>query len=346
LFLETSAQIARLLESKSIRSNIEELCRRFGRVGTSAFALAEFEANIGGFMKTVAAVLKRLPHRDRERRFDQLWLEVEDLLPYWYPGKALASKFALAMMQRYRRVSPAYLEKTLEAQRSLLIGRFTVVGGVDMRKGNTMFDRTSCCLWEVRTAANCERADQAHSCRLRGNCWAEREKFEETVRYLSGARVEESTVLKEKVSQLSAITDHFSYLKAITNTPNAFGDILILSEVPEKWSLLTKDYAFVKLQQHQSRDVEVLKVRLPRKRRAGTCSVRPVEAQNAEPVIEATLVNESARDVGLVSSVRIGRCKSRVAVMIDGIWRKGYVAREEVRRGGGYAYGIRITAIE
>jgi hypothetical protein len=59
LFLETSAQIARLLESKSIRSDIEGLCGRFARVGTSAFALAEFEANIGGFMKTVAAALTR-----------------------------------------------------------------------------------------------------------------------------------------------------------------------------------------------------------------------------------------------------------------------------------------------
>jgi hypothetical protein len=224
-----------------------------------------------------------------------------------------------------------------------LIGRFTVVGRVDMRKGNTMFDRTSCCLWEVRSAANCERADQAHSCRLRGNCWAEREKFEETVRYLSDRRVEESRVLKEKVSQLSAITDHFSYLKAITNTPNAFGDILILSEVPEKWSLLTKDYAFVELQQHQSRDVEVLKVRLPRKRRAGTCTVRRVDEQDTQTVIEATLVNESPRDVGLRTSVRIGRCKSRVEVLIDGTWRTGYVAREETRRGGGYSYGIRIT---
>lgn len=347
LFLETSAQIARLLEGKESREGVMQLCRRFERVGTSAFVLAEFEAVICGFMRSVAAALGRLRNRDGERRFDEIWHEVLGLLPAYYPGQSLASRFALAMSHRCQgsAVSPRYLENVLRAQVKLLLGRICRIGKIDMRAAKTVFDRTSCCLWMQKSPQRCVRREGAERCNLHRNCWEQRKSFEQAVRCLVGTRVSEKAVLTNKLPLLIDCVNAFSYLQTITASPNAFGDILILSEVPDHWSILTKDYAFAKLQQDQQRDIEVLKVRLPKRKVRGACQVR---IDSGEPhIIKAQLENMSSRDIGLRSTERIGPCRCRIAVCVDGRWCTGYVAREQTDMDTGeFRYGVRITHVE
>src|SRR3954454_9820528 len=88
IFLETSAHIERLFGSKSVRADVNELCKRFPQLATSVFVLAEFEAVIGEFYRYASILLLRLG--DRRATFGELWDEVREILPYKYQGKSLS----------------------------------------------------------------------------------------------------------------------------------------------------------------------------------------------------------------------------------------------------------------
>jgi hypothetical protein len=343
LFLETSAQIARLLGSQPIRDDVAQLCARFRNVGTSKFVMAEFDEVIGGLMRTVAQALRLLPDRDRERQFDELWKEASDLLPRYYSGQSLAGLFALSMSRRLGPdpICPRYLWNTLEAQIELLRGRFYRVGKLDMAQRKTVFDRTSCCLWEVKRTRACARNDADANCKLHQTCWTQRISFESAVERLTRTQIDEKTVLTRQLPLLALIEDPFEYLMTVTRHPNAFGDILILSEVPEDWSLLTKDRAFSLLCDHQRRNIEVLMVRLPRRKMDVHAEVK---REFAGPVGgEIRVENKTSRDLGLTTTTRIGARRTKVTVRVEEEWYDGVVACEEQDASSGtYHYGIRI----
>ncbi|WP_324314813.1 hypothetical protein [Povalibacter sp.] len=324
------------------------LCERFNQVGTSAFVEAEFNALIFGFMKAVVTALARLPNRDREQAFSEIWNEVLDLLPAYYPGKSLTQRFSHALADRFREtpVSPRYIENTLQAQMRLLKGRFGVIGRRNMRSLGTVFDRTSCCLWQSSTSSRCEREDVEGECRLHGNCWRERSACEAAVQCLAQAPVEEKEILSKRLPQLMSATDPFEFLKIITHHPNAFGDVLIFSEVPERWSLLTKDYSFFRLHKELDRPVEVLKVRLPRTRVQQHCQVR-IGKESSPMIVEGMIENASPRDLGVRTTQPLGRKNAPVAVHHDGRWCIGRIARiEDPAADGSRMYGIRVTRYE
>ena len=69
LFLETSAQIERVLNRGQLGRSIEETAAQFSRVGTSRFVQTEFEKVIGGLYELIADSIDRVQEKDRPIRF-------------------------------------------------------------------------------------------------------------------------------------------------------------------------------------------------------------------------------------------------------------------------------------
>ena len=340
LFLETSAQIDRFLACEPIRKDIRRLCAKFDRVGTSAFVAAEFDEVVGKFMLAAQEALCCVPNPDKRREFSDIWLEVGQALPFKYRGKSLATQFALHMARRHKEpLTPNFLINTIRSQWEILQTAFYRVGKWDMRQCHTVFDGTTCCLWKREEEPACVHPKAHVGCRLGETCWKNRQVFESAVRMLSNKRVSERRALTEALEKLVKCQDSFEYLSTVTAVPNAFGDILIFFEVPDGWSLLTKDHAYEFLNEHHGSELDVLRVRFPRKRRTVSCRVRTEAGE-----VAARVRNVSPNGLLIAGKKPLGPIGAEVTVGFDGEWFQGRITRVEIPgdlHPDTYVYGIK-----
>ena len=344
LFLETSAQIDRFLACRAIKKEIGSLCAKFDQIGTSTFVAVEFEEVIGKFMRAAQEALSRLPGRHKHRKFTEIWLEVQHALPFYYRGKSLSTAFGLHMADRHatKPITVDYLIETIGSQWENIQAAFYKIGKFDMRRRQTVFDGTTCCLWTRTRERTCIHPKPQVRCRLSETCWTNRLLFESSVRMLSKKRVSEKKALGSALEKLVGCQDSFEYLSTVAEDPNAFGDILIFFEVPDGWSLLTKDRAFRFLNEHHGSRLEVLMVRFPRESHVHSCKVRTESGQVADGTFHVQ--NVSPHGLLVDGTKPLGPVGTKVAVFLKGEWYQGSIAREETPGAPHpqtYVYGIK-----
>jgi hypothetical protein len=344
LFLETSAQVLRLFGSSSVEREIESLLRLHGRVGTSAFVRSEFEAVIGGLFQTVATYLGKIPGQDRIRPFLDLWRETLGMLPPFTPGgpKPLAVLGAsLGVKFGSRSVTPVEVWNFLLGQKTYFLEGFFLIGSKDLRsEENGIFDLSSCCSWRGHDQIPCTAAPSA-ACRLQLICSHRKPDFLASVETIANAKREESDWLKENLESLVAL-DGLLLMREIGHKPNIFGDIIIFWEVPEGWTILTRDLSFVVLRERHRPSLHVCRIRAPRTPTSGNCMIR---SARAEVALTAQLSNYSSSGACVICSLPIGEIGDEVMLSsaeIGGsrsgkvVWKSATVA--------GSGHGVRFVA--
>lgn len=336
LFLETTAQIDRVLGGDAKRSSIDELCSNFDKVGTSNFVNQEIEIVVFNFMREAISRLLRLDGQDHPRGFDEIWNELQDLASYKFRGRSLYHRVAIGWACREpNKTTPRQVAQMIRGE----IGNLKVFFGHLRGEALHVFDRTSCCLWPQSAISSC--GGVAHGgCLLRAICVEERSMFHVSVAALSEKRVAERRALRASRAAMES-AENMDLLKLVAASPNAVGDILIFWEVPDNWSILTRDKAFEILAAKLGRKIEVLYVRLPRK---GPTDYQ-LQTSKGDPIDGTEMMNHTARDLRLRSKRRVGRKGTRVQIRLgDSMdWHWSRVVREEGNSTAGYEYALRIT---
>jgi hypothetical protein len=320
---------------------ILELSSRFLLIGTSQFVLEEFDAVVGGLYRTMSGAVKKLTGQSRPRAFNDLWAEASHLLPVYVPGGGkLLAQIVAGLGVRYgeREISPVEVANFLDGQKSILLELVSL--GHDPRQPMEIFDLSSCCLWSKPPSESC--VEPAEHCRLKILCIDRRDAFMAAVTTLAKSSREEAAWLRRNISDLRSVED-LDFMRIVAGHPAHFGDIIIFMEVPDEWTLLTRDRTFMLLNKQRRKGMSIYYLRLPRIRSGQKCSVRNASINGAW--VEAVLVNWTALDACISTRARLGSRGSEVVVSaseFDGE-RVGRVSRVE-QRPEGYLQGIRFLS--
>ncbi|HEX8501804.1 MAG TPA: hypothetical protein VF659_14570 [Pyrinomonadaceae bacterium] len=284
--METSAQILRVAGSPMLQSGINDLVYSSGQVGTSAAVEREFENVYIRFMDSVASATRMLAGPSRSQLFEELWPEVEDLLPMFYPGgHKLLQRLTAWMFLKFggQLVTPTFLLGVLEGHKEDLRAGFL---------GPVVADKSSCGVWATRGSCDCAPEPGEH-CRLKEICVTKRRQFVISARRLADARPrrDESKWLDANFDRLDKARG-MALLEILGKHPGPVGDIVIFWEVPDGWTILTRDKTFRILQEALRARLKVYIVRLPRENSGGRCRIRPEAAAGWE---EADLLNYTPR---------------------------------------------------
>lgn len=288
LFLETTAQILRIAGTPEIQRGINELVDDSGKVGTSWFVRHEYEEVLVKFYRAVAEAARMLPHPGQDRPFEEMWREVAGNLPRFYPGGPnLFPHLNEKMNEMFRgmRVTPMELRNYLEGR------------GEEARQGfieGELHDKSSCGVWVNGGSCRCD-PEPGDACRLKETCVARRADFLASAGTVAAAtKCAESKWLKANLLRLYAAQGK-ALLELLGKHPNPVGDLVIFWEVPDGWTLLTRDRCFGILRDAHRRRLKIYIVRLPRLEGGGECVIRP--ETNQEMAAEATVLNYTAKDV-------------------------------------------------
>lgn len=284
LFMETSAQMLRLAGSPEIQRGINELVDGSSKVGTSWFVRHEFEQTYIKFYSFVAEAAGMLPNPDRSRPFEDLWEEVHYLMPMFFPGgSTLFPHLTTTMYKKFagQLITPTILRNVFGGLKEDLERSFLQP---------ILFNKSKCEVWRTRGSCHCH-PEPGDECRLKEICIATNLDFLASATTLASARREESLWIKNNLMRLQAARGK-SLLELVGSHPGHMGDLIIFWEVPDRWTVLTRDYTFKILQKAHREKIRVYMVRLPRLSSGGRCRVR---FPTAEKDVEGVLINYNAK---------------------------------------------------
>lgn len=300
LFLETTVQFHRLTGPPSFRKTITYLIASSDKVGTSAHVKREFDYVYGGFFNSVIFNVSRLPGLSRQRNFSGMWMDVHNMMGrHFLGGPALFMSIGLTLAEQIGRkpVSPTMVLNFLGGLRKRLLEGF--------HKGDFFFDKSSCGVWSKPCSCHCY-PEPDDACRLKELCVTQRSDFLASVETLAAAHREESKWLKENRELLWAAHGK-ALMEILGEHPGHVGDPVIFWEVPDSWTVLTRDLTFRILQKMHRKEIKVYILRLPREASGGKCTVLP-EATTQE--VEGILIDHNAQGARVrapAASVKRGR---------------------------------------
>jgi len=285
LFLETSAQIQRLVGSPEMQDGINALvyAQPKPRIGTSATVKREFDHTYVGLFGKLKQAALAIPKRASPVPFENLLLEIQGLVGPYYPG---GPNFLL------------YIYTTLSAKfggQTFTVNRVLNVLDAEREKlelgflADELFDKSSCTVWAKRGPCVCET--NGTDCRLREILVDNRENFLATAVTLAGANREESPHIEKILDRLQT-TEGKPLLELLGKHRAHVGDPLIFWEVPEGWTILSRDLTFKIFRDKHRTDIDFYMVRLPRIKSDTDCMFR----LGRETInIPGTLLNHNAK---------------------------------------------------
>jgi hypothetical protein len=313
LFLETSAQILRLqgpaLIQKEIRALIDDTRKNSGRIATSAHVKRECHNVVNGFFDSVQARIALLTDPETERPIEQLWREIRDIqMPMFFSGgRSLLDDLGDYITDLYkgRWVRPKYLDSVVATYRD------RVISGFKAFKIDQVFDRSTCEVWES-SGHSCSLCDIQFSpkCRLKDTCVADRTNFLASAKTLAEAGLAESKWLKKNLETLKALEGKGLH-EFLGKHPGHVGDAIIFWEVPDGWTILSRDRAFRILRDEHRKEVGFFMVRIPREKSGKPCVLRPADA--AEDV-EGTLDNYNSQGARVYAPGMTVRARQRMSI--------------------------------
>jgi hypothetical protein len=295
LFLETSAQILRLQGPAKIQEGIRTLTDAAHLIGTSAHVKREFHYVVNGFFDAVQGKIALLTDPETDRPIQDLWREVRDVqMPIIFPGgNSLLNNLGDYITDLYqgRLVRPMFLDSVVGTYRDQVIRGFNRNMVLDKP---SVFDKSTCNVWEVPRGACtlCEIAPSAE-CGLKDTCVTNRADFLAAAATIADARppLKESPWFKENLERLHALEGK-PLQEFLSKHPGQVGDLIIFWEVPDGWTVLSRDRAFRILRDEHREEIEFFMVRIPRKDSGNPCALRP-EGDAAE--FEGTLDNYNSQ---------------------------------------------------
>lgn len=285
LFLETSAQIQRLVGCPEMQKGINALvyAEPKPRIGTSATVKREFDHTYVGLFGKLKQAALAIPKRASPVPFENLLLEIQGQVGSYYPGgpnfliyicTTLAARFGGETFTVNRLLS------VLDSEKEKLELGFLA---------DELFDKSSCTVWETRGPCVCETTGA--DCRLREMAVDNRENFLATAVTLAGAGRDESRHINRILDRLQT-TEGKALLELLGKHRAHVGDPLIFWEVPEGWTILSRDVTFKIFRDKHRTDIDFYMVRLPRIRSDTACTFR----LNGETTnISGTLLNHNAK---------------------------------------------------
>jgi hypothetical protein len=289
LFLETSAQFHRLTGPRVIRDTINEMIDCSAKVGTSWYVEREFKYVFGKFFDTVASEVRKLSHLSTGREFWEMWQEVDYNLRKHYAGGPkfflwLGKTLGEALAQDFgdELVSPLKLLNKVRGRREILLGNFI--------KRDDFFNKSRCGVWDKPHSCACGPEPDA-DCRLKEIAVDMRSEFLNSADALASSDCSESKWLRGNRHRLKEARGK-ALLELMGEHRDHVSDIVIFWEVPDGWTILTRDRAFGVMRKELPRKgIEVYNLRLPREESGNKCQVRP----HAAPEAKGILTNYNAK---------------------------------------------------
>jgi len=280
LFLETSAQILRLQGQPEIKGQIVDLIAQVQRnsaclVGTSVHVKREFDAVYEKFFNELEGRIASLTNPALERPFENLWHEVLGLMAQSYTGgHSLLDDLTIMFMGRYagRRVPPTFLQSIVTAIKADLSENF-------LRGDFFDFDKSTCQVWETRGRCFKCKPEPDEACKLRLITVDNRANF-----LASGATIRDARPRRKESKWFQKNLDRLHGLEGkalhefLGKHPNPTGDPVIFWEVPDGWTILSRDTTFQILRDAHRKELGFYMVRLPRTICDHACKVRAVDA--------------------------------------------------------------------
>lgn len=290
LFLETSAQFHRITGPPSIQETINKMIDGSDKVGTSWYVEREFKYVYGKFFDTVAGEVRKLSHLSLPRMFWDMWMEVDYQLPKYYAGgpkfflsltKILSQSLAGSLAAEFGNepITPLKLLNKIVGLRETLPANFI--------KRKDFFNKSSCGVWDKSCSCGPEPGSD---CRLKEIGVDMRSDFLASAKTLGAADCSESKWLRENYSRLDDAHGK-ALLDLMGEHRDYVSDIVIFWEVPDGWTILTRDRAFGILQEALRDKVKVYTLRLPRDASGQECLIQPAAAPGAEGI----LINYNAK---------------------------------------------------
>lgn len=294
LFIETSAQILRLqgpgIIQQEIRQLIDDTRKNSGQIGTSAHVKREFDYVVNGFFDEVQARIALLTDPETDRPIEQLWREVRDIqMPQFFVGgRSLLTDMGDYITDLYkgRWVRPMFLSSVVATYRA------RVMRGFKAFKVDQFFDKSSCEVWDPPkgTCSSCD-SEPSSECRLKDTCAPDRSNFLAWLNTLAVSDCDERDWLSKNLKTLSSLEGKALH-GFIAEHPGHVGDAIIFSEVPDGWTILSRDKAFQILKNKYRDGIEFFMVRIPRQASGKACKLRP---EGAADDVEGILDNYNSR---------------------------------------------------
>jgi hypothetical protein len=303
--LETCAQFHRLTGPEVFQKIIEELISSSDRVGTSAHVKREFDYVYGGFFRTVMFNVKRLPDLITERRISGMWMDVHQLMPkHFRGGSSVFTSIGMTLAERIgtRSIAPMMLLNLLGGLRQMMLGGFYW--------GESFSDKSSCGVWKESPDCYCGPVP-GDKCKLKEICIESRANFIASVGTLARAGREESKWLKNNLPLLEKARGK-ELMQILGDHPGHVGDPVIFWEVPDGWTILTRDLTFKILQKaHRKEQIKACILRLPREEGGGECTILP---DSSAEEIKGILLNHNAQGARIRAPKGSVRSRQRVTV--------------------------------
>lgn len=306
LFLETSAQIQRLVGTQQMQDGINELIYAEPKpaIGTSATVKREFEHICEGVFRKLDQAALTLPKPATFVPFDDLLLEIKGQVGQYYPGgpelliyiyTKLSAKFGreLFTVNRVRAVFDG-LKNQLK------------LGFLE----DELFDKSSCGVWESQGSCSCESLRDGH-CRLEEIVVENRENFIASATTLANANREESPRIRTILDRIK-VTEGKALLVLLSKNRAAVGDLIIFWEVPDGWTIFSRDLTFKVLGDKHRPAVDFYMVRLPRVTSETPCKIL-VHGMDAEA--DGMLLNHNAKGARIHAPSVTVKKGQRVTVM-------------------------------
>jgi hypothetical protein len=296
LFLETSAQILRLRGRHSkIRNGINDLINatrlNSGQIGTSAQVIREFHYVINGFFDAVRKRIALLDDRETDRPFEELWTEVrDDLMPMVFPGgRSLLEDLGDSLTNLYqgRLMRSAFLDSVVATLRVDMLRGFRAI-----LRQTRVFDMSTCDVWEPPhgSCSKCKE-EPSHECRLKETAVINRGNFVASLETLAAARRAESEWIKANLETLRQLEGKALH-EFVGKHAGHVGDPIIFWEVPDGWTILSRDRTFEILRDAHRTEIKFFMVRIPRKQSGEACTL---ELEGIADAVEGTLDNYNSK---------------------------------------------------
>jgi hypothetical protein len=284
------------------------------RVGTSWYVEREFKYVYGKFFDSVIREVRKLSHLSVPRKFWDMWLEVDYQLRKHYSGGPkvylwLVTTLSEGLTEEFGNepITPVTLFNKVVGHKEILLGNFV--------KREDFFDKSSCGVWNKSCSSRCD-SEPGPDCRLKEIGIEMRSEFLAATETLSRSNCSESKWLRENLPRLEAAPGK-ALLDLMGEHRDYVSDIVIFWEVPDGWTILTRDYAFGILQKALRDKDNVIKVyilRLPRDASGQKCTVQP----KAAPEAEGVLINYNAKGARVSADpVFVKRLRKREHVTIS-----------------------------
>ena len=293
LSIETSGHIFRIFGSQAMREDLASLIARFEKAGTTAFTCREFENVVGGLYNTIRKAMVKLPHPDKGRTFKELKdLAVFELPPFIKGGAKLLTPVLSQLEERFHGTtpSPRQVANECRGQREAAM----ILLYQDRSRALIVHDVSTCCLWDKKEL--CDDGPSSGACKLAGFMRRGQAEFLSGLEAVGQSDVTEAAWIRSNLERLRGLTGD-DLLREITRNPNNLGDTIIFCETPENWDILTRDRAFIVLQQSRQIARQIFMVRAPRFPAAEQCTVALPDDMTPR---SGKLVNASATGAMLV----------------------------------------------